>query len=168
MTDAEDQTDTDADDYTIVDIWTGRNGEGGSTPDEGWTVYTPRHLRGVLANLLRDVHFAMLALGAGPDSLRLEFQVSDEPSHRYARLDLTPAEIWLYARISERSRTYLSVHGFTVEETGWRHAAGRRERSMLAQRLPPPSYFCTISASSAPQTARASSSSPMPISRDCS
>ncbi len=60
----------------------------------------------------------MRALGPGPDNLRVEFSAPEQTPHRYARLELSLAEIRLYARTSEHTSAYLNAHGFTDHGDG--------------------------------------------------
>ncbi|MFI6867613.1 hypothetical protein [Nocardia sp. NPDC050406] len=92
--------------------WFGWTGEFTYAPSNGWTAYTPHHLRALLTRLLRDTHFAMRAVGPGPDCLRLEFPPN-------ARLELSLAEARLYAEYTDLTHDYLTDHGFTDRGDGW-------------------------------------------------
>ncbi|MFE6863620.1 hypothetical protein [Nocardia sp. NPDC057668] len=111
LLDENDLAETSADEYEMTFTWTGHEGRGNAHgPAEIWSVYTPRHLRGILTDALRDVHLAMRALGPGPDPLRVEFFPATAESDAHARLELSPDDIRLSVDLTDATRDYLTAH----------------------------------------------------------
>ncbi|MGX1804704.1 hypothetical protein ACWIGI_03240 [Nocardia sp. NPDC055321] len=124
LLDENDLAETSADEYEMTFTWTGherrRSARG---PAEIWSIYTPRHLRGVLADALRDVHLAVRALGPGPDPLRVEFAPVADGSGA-ARLELSRDAIRLSVDLTDATRDYLTAHdgfqlGGEIAERRW-------------------------------------------------
>lgn len=112
-TDESDQNGTGAEDDVYFTWYAYDRHENWGSPGDPRTACSLRHLRGFLTGLLGDVHFATRALGSGRDPLVLEFSAPDGTPHQYARLELSPTDVCLYARVSPQTRAYLTEHGFT-------------------------------------------------------